>query len=99
MYWIRTLGMFAVMTAMLMAVGAIVSWFFAGSFFIGMGVMLVISILMSVFSYFKCKDMALKANPEFRLVKGEAWLLSQAVTGYELFTGEKPDLSRMSAQI
>ena len=62
MYWIRTLGMFAVMTAMLMAVGAIVSWFFAGSFFIGMGVMLVISVLMSVFSYFKCKDMALKAN-------------------------------------
>lgn len=44
-------------------------------------------------------DMALKANPEFRLVKGEAWLLSQAVTGYELFTGEKPDLSQMSVQI
>ena len=30
---------------------------------------------------------------------GHTWLLLQAVTGYELFTGEKPDLSKMTEQI
>ena len=40
-----------------------------------------------------------KANPLARYTGGKTWLLLQALTGYELFTGEKPDLSRMSAQI
>ncbi|MBO5310989.1 MAG: hypothetical protein J6A91_02950 [Bacteroidales bacterium] len=40
-----------------------------------------------------------KANPRARYTGGRTWLLLQALTGYELFTGEKPDLSRMSAQI
>ena len=40
-----------------------------------------------------------KANPLARYTGGRTWLLLQALTGYELFTGEKPDLSRMSAQI
>lgn len=30
---------------------------------------------------------------------GRTWLLLQALTGYELFTGEKPDLSQMTKQI
>ena len=30
---------------------------------------------------------------------GRSWLLLQALTGYELFTGEKPDLSKMTEQI
>lgn len=30
---------------------------------------------------------------------GRTWLLLQALTGYELFTGEKPDLSKMTEQI
>ena len=30
---------------------------------------------------------------------GRSWLLLQAVTGYEIFTGEKPDLSRLTEQI
>lgn len=30
---------------------------------------------------------------------GRTWLLLQALTGYELFTGEKPDLSKMTGQI
>jgi shikimate dehydrogenase len=30
---------------------------------------------------------------------GLTWLLLQALTGYELFTGEKPDLSQMTKQI
>lgn len=41
-------------------------------------------------------DKAVNINPDFRHINGNAWLLYQALTGYELFTGEKPDLSRMS---
>ena len=38
----------------------------------------------------------LRANPLARYTGGKTWLLYQAVTGYEIFTGEKPDLERMS---
>ena len=34
-----------------------------------------------------------------RYVSGRIWLLYQALTGYEIFTGELPDLGRMSACI
>ncbi|MBR5568438.1 MAG: hypothetical protein IKW27_06820 [Bacteroidales bacterium] len=37
------------------------------------------------------------ANPESRYIGGKTWLLMQAVTGYEIFTGETPDLGKMSA--
>ena len=37
------------------------------------------------------------ANPEASCTKGTTWLLYQALTGYEIFTGEKPDLAPMSA--
>ena len=36
------------------------------------------------------------ANPQAGYTGGKTWLLYQAVTGYELFTGEKPDLANMS---
>ena len=36
------------------------------------------------------------ANPQVEYTGGKTWLLYQAVTGYELFTGEKPDLANMS---
>lgn len=36
------------------------------------------------------------ANPLARYTGGKTWLLYQAVTGYEIFTGEKPDLRKMS---
>ena len=36
------------------------------------------------------------ANPIAGYTGGKTWLLYQAVTGYEIFTGEKPDLERMS---
>lgn len=36
------------------------------------------------------------ANPMARHTGGRTWLLYQAMTGYEIFTGEKPDLARMS---
>ena len=39
------------------------------------------------------------ANPEAKYTEGKIWLLLQAVTGYEIFTGEKPDLSKMTEQI
>lgn len=35
------------------------------------------------------------ANPLARYIGGKTWLLYQAVTGYEIFTGEKPDLAGM----
>lgn len=35
------------------------------------------------------------ANPLARYTGGKTWLLYQAVTGYEIFTGEKPDLVGM----
>ena len=38
-----------------------------------------------------------KANPEAEYVSGKKWLLYQAVTGYQIFTGENPDLEKMSA--
>ena len=37
-----------------------------------------------------------EANPLAEYTGGKTWLLYQAVTGYELFTGEKPDLAMMS---
>ena len=38
----------------------------------------------------------LKSNPDITYISGKTWLLYQALTGYELFTGEKPDLIKMS---
>ena len=38
-----------------------------------------------------------EANPLAEYTGGKTWLLYQAVTGYEIFTGEKPDLQKMSA--
>ena len=35
-------------------------------------------------------------NPGVRYTGGRTWLLYQALTGYEIFTGEKPDLQKMS---
>lgn len=36
-------------------------------------------------------------HPMLEYTAGETWLLLQAVTGYEIFTGEKPDLEKMTA--
>ena len=37
-----------------------------------------------------------EANPLAEYTGGRTWLLYQAVTGYEIFTGEKPDLKKMA---
>lgn len=42
-------------------------------------------------------DMMNEANPLAEYTSGKVWLLYQALTGYEIFTGEKPDLASMSA--
>lgn len=39
------------------------------------------------------------SNIDIEYHSGRTWLLLQAFTGYELFTGEKPDLSKMTEQI
>ena len=41
------------------------------------------------------KKRILEANPSARFFDGKLWLLYQAVTGYEIFTGETPDLEEM----
>ena len=40
-----------------------------------------------------------QANPLASYTSGKVWLLYQALTGYEIFTGETPDLTRMTAVI
>lgn len=40
-----------------------------------------------------------ETNPLARYTGGRTWLLYQALTGYEIFTGEKPDLEKMSATL
>lgn len=44
-------------------------------------------------------DRMLEVNPNSRYVSGETWLLYQALTGYEIFTGEKSDPVKMSEVI
>ena len=41
-------------------------------------------------------DKMMQANPKASYTPGQTWLLYQALTGYEIFTGEKPDLESMS---
>ena len=36
-------------------------------------------------------------HPQVEYTRGETWLLLQALTGYEIFTGQKPDLEKMTA--
>ena len=38
-------------------------------------------------------------RPQIRYTGGETWLLLQALTGYEIFTGQKPDLEKMAARL
>ena len=38
-------------------------------------------------------------HPQIRYTGGETWLLLQALTGYEIFTGQKPDLEKMAARL
>ena len=44
-------------------------------------------------------DRLLEGGIDIEYHNGRTWLLLQALTGYELFTGQKPDLSKMTKQI
>ena len=59
---LRTLSMFAVLTVILMGIGGVISFFFSGNLFLGTSIMLAVSILMCFISYYKSKEMALRAN-------------------------------------
>lgn len=61
MWQMRTLGMFLVLTLILMLIGYVVGWFFKSSY-IGLTVMLFVSIALSFFSYWYSKPSALRAN-------------------------------------
>ena len=62
-FWrLRTLSMFAYMTLLLMAVGALVSWLFRFNMMVGFGIMFGLSLFLCAFSYFNSKKAALKAN-------------------------------------
>ena len=37
-------------------------------------------------------------HPQIQYTGGKTWLLLQALTGYEIFTGQKPDLEKMAAR-
>lgn len=47
----------------------------------------------------KLIDNMIRTNPHITYTEGQTWLLYQAMTGYEIFTGETPDLARMTAVI
>ena len=38
-------------------------------------------------------------HPTVEYTGGQTWLLLQALSGYEIFTGEKPDLEKMTARL
>jgi heat shock protein HtpX len=59
---LRTLSMFVVMSALLMALGALIGAAFGSNWMAGSAVMLAISVIVCFCSYFFSKEMALKAN-------------------------------------
>lgn len=61
MWQIRTLMSFAIMTLFLIAIGFLVGWLF-GYGYLGLTIMLAISILFSFYSYWFSKPSALRAN-------------------------------------
>ncbi len=70
MHWrLRTAAMFGMMTLILVVIGIVVGAIFK-NWMMGLVVMLAVSVLFNVFSYFFSKNMALKAN-KVRLVTRE----------------------------
>ena len=59
---LKTLVMFTYMTLLLLVIGALVSWFFRFDMFIGLGIMFAFSMILCAYSYFNCKNAALRAN-------------------------------------
>ena len=62
-FWrLRTFSMFIYMSFLLMIIGAVLSYIFRFSIMIMAIVMMSLSILLSMYSYFRCKENALRAN-------------------------------------
>ncbi|MBQ3737120.1 MAG: M48 family metalloprotease [Candidatus Methanomethylophilaceae archaeon] len=62
-FWrLRTLSMFIYMTLLLMIIGAILSYCFRFSIYIMGTIMISLSVIMSLYSYYACKRNALRAN-------------------------------------
>ena len=62
-FWrLRTLSMFLYMTLLLMVLGAIVGYFLRFNIYVMGAVMISISVILSVYSYWACKKNALRAN-------------------------------------
>ena len=62
-FWrLRTFTMFLYMSVLLMAIGAILSYFLRFNIYLMGAIMISISIIMSLYSYFACKKNALRAN-------------------------------------
>ncbi len=61
MWQVRTLSAFFVMTLFLVGLGYLIGWFF-GYGYVGLTVMLIISVALSFYSYWYSKPSALRAN-------------------------------------
>ena len=62
-FWrLRTLSMFIYMSFLLMVVGAVLSYVLRFSIIAMAAIMMSLSILLSLYSYFRCKENALRAN-------------------------------------
>lgn len=59
---IRTLGMFVYMTALLLIIGFVIGYFIGANWTLIAFIMMCISLAVCFVSYYKSKDMALKAN-------------------------------------
>ena len=71
LFWrVRTLSMFAIMTLILMGLGAIISVLFMDNWMIGMVIMAAVSLLMCFISYYKSKELAL-AHARARIISEE----------------------------
>ena len=60
--FLRTLSMFAFLALLLAGVGALVSFMFIGNWYIGMAIMVVITVIMCFCSYYWSKEMALRSS-------------------------------------
>ena len=71
LFWrLRTLSMFAVLTLILMGLGAIISVLFINNWMIGLVIMAAISLLVCFISYYKSKELAL-AHARARIITEE----------------------------
>ncbi len=62
-FWrLRTLSMFVYMTVLLMILGAVISYFLRFNIYVMGTVMISVSIILSLYSFYACKKNALRAN-------------------------------------